>query len=290
MLLQIENQISTAPQGIPIFVHGHQVSVPVSPWVFTARSSTYGAFEYKTDGNKITNINYIVDLQFLPNHPSETMEIDFYQPLSIYLNNTAVVDPPTDIRKMYSGNLELWLSRAKKLEQSKDISGALDLIYRSLDQTLRDGRFREVDEFLRKLDPKQLSIDMLIAILILSRPAIDKLPSREAFYKGAWNAVESHKRNARELLGGLRRRPKGAGQSVSLISASNKRSSNRSRWNLLGWLTHWNTTPSSRGDAVSPSVRAQSFIQQGYRLIRIGNMDSAPIRSGSMSQYCRNVS
>ena len=107
-------------------------------------------------------------------------------------------------------DLSARFAEARRIESEGNISGALDIVYRSLDNTLRLGNFRVLDEFIRKLKPEELSIDMIISVLVLSRPASDEIKSREDFFERAWKSVESRKRNARELLGGLRYGPKAA--------------------------------------------------------------------------------
>jgi len=175
------------------------------------------------------------------------------QPSYFLLNTSNIICDETS-RQAYSGNLDVRLKQAMDLESIGDISGALDIIYRCMDQTMREERFEEVDAFLAKLDASKLSVDITIAILIISRPACDRLPSREAFFKGAWNDLESRKRNARELLGELRHRPKGAGQSFSIGESTDQRCGNRGRWGLLQWFSRRHFAPPSRRCSFSPSV------------------------------------
>jgi hypothetical protein len=136
-----------------------------------------------------------------------------------------------------------WFDTAMSLERAGYLCSALDCLYLNIDTLLRSGQFSTIDDLVRRLEPNKLSIDFMIGILALTRPASEEIPSREQFFERAWNAVESRQRSARELLGGLRRAPKPR-QRTSIFSPS-ANGGNRRHRSLLGWLSRWGSSPST---------------------------------------------
>lgn len=92
-----------------------------------------------------------------------------------------------------------FLRRASELEQTVDLGAALDVIYDSVDELMRAGRFSELDRILRRVNPREYSTDILIAVLTGTLPGRSHLPSRDALR----TAIEQTLRERNELEDGL---------------------------------------------------------------------------------------
>jgi len=72
----------------------------------------------------------------------------------------------------------------------------IDVIYSLLDDCFKAGKFEIVDNVL-EFEPKHMSLDICLSLLVATLPAKHKLKNRESFYK---NCVECI---SKELLEGL---------------------------------------------------------------------------------------
>jgi hypothetical protein len=85
-----------------------------------------------------------------------------------------------------------WLKKAIEEDAKGDFDVALDIIYDEMDDAFCEGRFDEIDSFLKELDDvTDLSVDILMGLLTTSKWAEDKLPSRKEFAKKAVIVLKS---------------------------------------------------------------------------------------------------
>lgn len=75
-----------------------------------------------------------------------------------------------------------FLSSANQLASRGHIDSGIDIVYDAVDEMLRDGEFPRVDAILTETQPKEYSIDIMLALLTSTLPASSRLPSRCAFY------------------------------------------------------------------------------------------------------------
>jgi len=97
-----------------------------------------------------------------------------------------------------------WLVDALDADGRGESSAALDIIFRKMDQLLRDGNFPEVDRVVRCAPIEGTSLTVLLGLLSITLPASQHLPSRDSFFDQIWKACVARGRNAEKLLGGLR--------------------------------------------------------------------------------------
>lgn len=87
-----------------------------------------------------------------------------------------------------------FLQQANALDQRGRTDEALDVIYQATDAMLRAGRFDAINDLFRTED---LSIDLVLALLVTTLAAADRLPGRAAYLD---RAQEEH---GAELFAGL---------------------------------------------------------------------------------------
>lgn len=75
-----------------------------------------------------------------------------------------------------------FVAQARKLEADGYSESALDLIYETIDEMLRSGRFAWCDAMLNEVDVDECSLDVLLALLTATSPAASKLSTRASFY------------------------------------------------------------------------------------------------------------
>ena len=75
-----------------------------------------------------------------------------------------------------------FLSRANQLASRGYIDTGIDIVYDAVDEMLRHGEFPRVDAILTETQPKEYSIDIMLALLTSTLPATHRLPARRAFY------------------------------------------------------------------------------------------------------------
>lgn len=76
-----------------------------------------------------------------------------------------------------------FLSSANQLASHGYIDSGIDVVYDAVDEMLRHGEFPRVDAILTETQPKEYSIDIMLALLTSTLPASSRLPSRRAFYR-----------------------------------------------------------------------------------------------------------
>jgi hypothetical protein len=83
------------------------------------------------------------------------------------------------------------------------MSRKLDAIFDAVDGLLLAGEYELVDAMLKGSDPEKMEVVRIISLLSLTRPAENKLPSRDEFFKKSWEVIEKRGRDVKKLLGGL---------------------------------------------------------------------------------------
>lgn len=78
---------------------------------------------------------------------------------------------------------ETFIDRARRLDEQGQADAALDLLYDSIDELLKTGKFNEVDEILSQMDVSEYSADILLGVLTATLPARDELKSRPQFFR-----------------------------------------------------------------------------------------------------------
>jgi hypothetical protein len=98
---------------------------------------------------------------------------------------------------------ETFLSRAHHLDTLGKTDAALDVVYESVDQLMRTGRFDELDEIVKHLQVVDFSRDLLLGILTATLPAKSRLPSRTELFRHAEKALRERGEYEEGLLIGL---------------------------------------------------------------------------------------
>jgi Arc/MetJ-type ribon-helix-helix transcriptional regulator len=96
-----------------------------------------------------------------------------------------------------------FIERANELDRRGRTDAALDLLYDSVDATIRQGRFADLDALLVGLCPADHSVDLLLGILTATLPARERLQSRRGFYRDVESTLASRGELDEGLLAGL---------------------------------------------------------------------------------------
>ncbi len=91
----------------------------------------------------------------------------------------------------------------RQLEKRGNIDAALDILYDKIDGMLKAGKFDDVDDVLRSVDPRSLSLDLLLGVLTATLPARSKLPFRKEFFKNVVEVLKERCQWEEGLLTGL---------------------------------------------------------------------------------------
>ncbi len=113
------------------------------------------------------------------------------------------VFPQSRVYNPSSARRETFVQRAQRLDAKGRTDAALDLIYDSTDQMLRDGQFDGIDLLLLQLCVKDLSTDMLLGLLTATLPARSRLQRRGDFFLDVKNSLRDRQELDDGLLTGL---------------------------------------------------------------------------------------
>lgn len=80
---------------------------------------------------------------------------------------------------------------------------ALDRLYDLLDDMLASGRFSEVDDMLNSLQPENLTVAEMLAVLTVTLPARGRLKHRWHFFEAVEDEMLRRKEYEDGLLRGL---------------------------------------------------------------------------------------
>ncbi len=97
-----------------------------------------------------------------------------------------------------------WYATALDLERRGETGKSLDVVFQNLDEMLRNGEFREIDEWVGTLDPEGMTVQMALSVLVMTFPASHELENRKSFYDKAYRSISRKGRDAKGLIGGLR--------------------------------------------------------------------------------------
>jgi len=98
---------------------------------------------------------------------------------------------------------ESFVRRSQRLDEQGRTDAALDLIYDSIDERLRNSQFPEIDTILAQLPTNELSTDILLGLLTATLPARRKLDARRTFYCEVENSLKQRGEYEDGLLTGL---------------------------------------------------------------------------------------
>jgi len=98
---------------------------------------------------------------------------------------------------------EPFVRRAQRLDEHGRTDAALDLIYDSIDQMLRNGQFSDLDTLLVRLPTNTLSADMLLGVLTATLPARSRLSNRMEFFHNVEASLKERGEFEDGLLTGL---------------------------------------------------------------------------------------
>jgi hypothetical protein len=93
--------------------------------------------------------------------------------------------------------------RANRLDKAGHTNAALDLLYDSIDETMRKGQFEQIDSILTQLPVPELSVNVLLGILTATLPAKRHLRSREKLYRDIRVTLKNRPGFEEGLLTGL---------------------------------------------------------------------------------------
>ena len=95
-------------------------------------------------------------------------------------NDISIKQPATPLY-----NWPQWLTDAVSLENAGREDEALDLVYRNVDELLRNGQFNDVETLIREVNVDDLPTDVMLGILSITLSARGHLPSRTRFVNQA---------------------------------------------------------------------------------------------------------
>ncbi|MCH7989825.1 MAG: hypothetical protein IID46_11845 [Planctomycetes bacterium] len=98
---------------------------------------------------------------------------------------------------------ESFVRRAQRLDEQGRTDAALDLIYDSIDEMLRNGQFSNLDSLLVQLPTNTLSPDMLLGVLTATLPARSRLSNRKEFFHNVEASLKERGEYEDGLLTGL---------------------------------------------------------------------------------------
>lgn len=98
-----------------------------------------------------------------------------------------------------------WFHEAVRADTAGNLSQAIDIVFDHVDKLLASGAFESIDSILKKSPTEKVSIGFMMALLSITLPASNHLPSREAFFVRVWDACVAQGKDARKLIGGLKR-------------------------------------------------------------------------------------
>jgi len=99
--------------------------------------------------------------------------------------------------------IESFVQRACRLDELDRTDTALDLIYDSVDELLCEGKFELLNSILSHTSVNTLSVDLHLAILTATLPAISRLPSRPRFFDEVEQVLRYRGEFEEGLLSGL---------------------------------------------------------------------------------------
>ncbi|MEX1231932.1 MAG: hypothetical protein WEB58_16925 [Planctomycetaceae bacterium] len=106
-------------------------------------------------------------------------------------------------RGSFPALVESFLDRAERLDAQGQTEAALDLVYDSIDGSLKRGQFVEVDAILEQVQVTDYSTDILIGLLTATLPARSKLQARPQFFRDVEACLLSRHEYEEGLLTGL---------------------------------------------------------------------------------------
>lgn len=91
-------------------------------------------------------------------------------------------EPAQQATSVASKRANSFVNRAQRLESHGQIDAALDMIYDSVDELMRNGEFARLDSILESILITELSVDILLGVLTATLPARNRVPSRSKLF------------------------------------------------------------------------------------------------------------
>ena len=102
-----------------------------------------------------------------------------------------------------SARTESFILRAQRLDNHGRTDAALDLIYDSIDDLMRNEEFPRLDSILARISITDLSTDILLGILTATLPAKSRLPARAELFNAIEQTIQQRGEYEEGLLIGL---------------------------------------------------------------------------------------
>jgi hypothetical protein len=97
-----------------------------------------------------------------------------------------------------------WKQAILQMDENGKTALALDTLFAQIDSMLSAGEFDKVDDVVAAMPVEGPSLSLMLGLLSITRPAADRLPSRQRFFTRVYRLCQAMRRDAESLLGGLR--------------------------------------------------------------------------------------
>lgn len=95
------------------------------------------------------------------------------------------------------------LRQVRTLEWEGKVDQAIDVVFQDINGKLKRGEFDKVNNDLRQVDTRALSIDLMVALLTITKRARLLIPDRAAFYSRVEQRSKDLNAWSEHLLSGL---------------------------------------------------------------------------------------
>lgn len=185
-------------------------------------SSKYAIGRHARQGQDIEVLNADFDPDALVNliiSGGRSSAVDFWQRLEAELSPNVLGTIAGSIRSAIAAKLgstfdkpfheigggqpESFVERAQRLDSFGQTDAALDLIYDSIDELMRESLFSELDHVLSQVPVRRTSTDVLIGLLTATLPARTKLQNRGQLFRDVERELRERGEMEDNLLTGL---------------------------------------------------------------------------------------
>ncbi len=100
--------------------------------------------------------------------------------------------------------LPTWMQSVLTMDANDQTAPALDEMFNQIDSMLSAGELTGVDEIVAAMPVEGPSLSLMMGLLSITRPAAERLPSRDQFFARVYRLCKAMRRDADLLLGGLK--------------------------------------------------------------------------------------